>query len=94
MKYYVYLLVSFRKKKLVSYVGYTNDLKKRLNLHNSSKGAKFTKGREWKIAYFQKYSSKKKAMREEYLLKKNKKKRNMIKRIILMNYENIDFVTL
>ena len=94
MKYYVYLLVSFRNKKLISYVGYTNDLKKRLYLHNSSKGAKFTRGKKWKIAYFKEYSSKKKAMKEEYLLKKNTKKRNMIKRITQINYENINSVTL
>ena len=94
MKYYVYLLVSFRNKKLVSYVGYTNDLKKRLHLHNSSKGAKFTRGKKWKIAYFKEYSSKKKAMKEEFLLKKNTKKRNMIKSITLVNYENINSVTL
>ena len=94
MKYYVYLLVSFRNKKLVSYVGYTNNLKKRLHLHNSSKGAKFTRGKKWKIAYFKEYSTKKKAMKEEYLLKKNTKKRNMIKRITLINYENINSITL
>ena len=94
MKYYVYLLVSFKNKKLVSYVGYTNDLKKRLHLHNSSKGAKFTRGKKWKIAYFKEYSSKKKAMKEEFLLKKNTKKRNMIKSINLVNYENINSVTL
>ena len=94
MKYYVYLLVSFRNKKLISYVGYTNDLKKRLYLHNSSKGAKFTRGKKWKIAYFKEYSSKKKAMKEEFLLKKNTKKRNMIKRITSINYENINSVTL
>ena len=94
MKYYVYLLVSFRNNKLVSYVGYTNDLKKRLHLHNSSKGAKFTRGKKWKIAYFKEYSSKKKAMKEEFLLKKNTKKRNMIKSITLVNYENINSVTL
>ena len=40
------------------------------------------------------YSTKKKAMREEYLLKKNTKKRNMIKRITLINYENINSITL
>tara|TARA_Y100000816_G_scaffold256154_1_gene209455 strand:+ start:43 stop:327 length:285 start_codon:yes stop_codon:yes gene_type:complete len=94
MNYYVYLLVSFRNKKLISYVGYTNNLKRRLSLHNSSKGAKFTRGKKWKIAYFKEYSSKKKAMKEEYLLKKNTKKRNMIKRITLINYENINSITL
>ena len=79
MKYYVYLIVSSINNKLVSYVGYTNNLKKRLNLHNCSKGAKFNKGKKWNLAYFKKYPSKIKAMKEEYLLKKNTKKRNMIK---------------
>jgi len=81
MRYYVYLLVSYTKtKKLISYVGYTNNLLKRLKLHNSSKGAKFTRGKQWKLVYFEKYYSKNKAMKEEYNLKKNTKKRNMLKK--------------
>ena len=63
----------------VSYVGYTKNLKKRLSLHNTSKGAKFTKGKKWKIVYWRKYNSKSVAMKNEYLLKHDKKKRNMIK---------------
>ena len=35
--------------KTVKYVGYTNNLKKRLELHNNNKGAKFTKGRKWSL---------------------------------------------
>ena len=94
MHYYVYLIITKINNKSISYVGYTNNLKKRLLLHNSSKGAKFTRGKKWKIAYFQEYSCKKKAMREEYLLKKNTKKRNMIKRNILISYENINSLTI
>ena len=94
MKYYVYLLVSLYRKKIISYVGYTNNLIKRLKLHNSSKGAKFTRGKKWEIAYYNQYPSKTKALKEEYILKKNTKKRNMIKRITLINYENINSVTL
>ena len=67
------------KDKYVTYVGYTKDLKKRLSLHNSSKGARFTKGKKWKIIYSKKYSSKSIAMKKEYLLKKDAKKRNLIK---------------
>ena len=67
------------KDKHISYVGYTKNLKKRLSLHNSSKGAKFTKGKKWKIIYSKRYNSKSVAMKEEYLLKKNFKKRNIIK---------------
>ncbi len=81
--YYVYLIVTKSNNKLVSYVGYTKDLKKRLILHNHSKGAKFTKGRFWKLIYFNKYKSKIKALREEYKLKKNYKLRNEIKKKFL-----------
>ena len=77
--YFVYLIVSKNKKRTISYVGYTNNITKRLKLHNSSKGAKFTKGRTWKLAYYQKYDNKNLAMKEEYKLKKNYKLRKEIK---------------
>ena len=70
MAYFVYLIVSKSNYKKISYVGYTNNINKRLNLHNNGKGAKFTKGRKWKLVYLKKYISKKKAMSEEYKLKK------------------------
>ena len=79
MSYYVYLLISTNSKKLISYVGYTVNLKNRLILHNSSRGAKFTRGRKWKLIYKRKYSSKSKAMKEECKLKKNFKLRKFIK---------------
>ena len=79
MSYFVYLLVSKDKNKTISYVGYTNNVIKRLTLHNSSKGAKFTKGRKWKIIYKKKYSNKSIAMKQEYLLKKNYYQRKKIK---------------
>ena len=79
MKYFVYLIISKNKQKYLSYVGYTNNLKKRLANHNASKGAKFTRGRKWILAYSMGYNSKSKAMSEEYKLKKNYKLRNKIK---------------
>ena len=79
MTYYVYMILTNHMKRNVSYVGYTNNLSKRLKAHNSSKGAKFTKGKVWKLIYFKQYSKKKIAMREEYKLKKNIKLRNKIK---------------
>ena len=80
MKHFVYLIISFGNKRLISYVGYTNNIKKRLLLHNSSKGAKFTRGRKWIIIYRKSYNTKSEAMKNEYLLKKNKKKRFEIKK--------------
>ena len=79
MKHFVYLIVSFGNKRLISYVGYTNNIKKRLKLHNSSKGEKFTRGRKWEIIYKKSYNTKTEAMKNEYLLKKNKRRRFEIK---------------
>ena len=70
MTFYVYLLISEKNNRFTSYVGYTNDIKKRLVLHNSGKGAKFTKGKKWKLIYKKRYNSKSIAMVEEYKLKK------------------------
>ena len=79
MNYFVYIIKNKKKTKLTTYVGYTNNLKKRLDLHNSGKGAKFTRGRSWKIVYSEKFSTKKEAMSREYYIKKDKKLRNYIK---------------
>jgi len=65
-----------------TYVGYTNNIKQRLNKHNSNKGAKATKGRNWIIIYKKKFSNKSDAMSFEYNLKRNRTQR----RIILENY--------
>ena len=79
MGYFVYVIGSDTNSKLVTYVGYTNNLKKRLNLHNKGKGAKFTRGREWKLIYYEILNSKKKAMKREFHIKKNRKLRMKIK---------------
>ena len=79
MSYYVYVLGNKKKNKLITYVGYTNNLKKRLRLHNTSKGAKFTRGRTWKILYSEKFVTKNEAISREYYIKKNRKFRNLIK---------------
>ena len=63
---------------MVTYVGYTKNLKNRLKLHNEGKAAKFTRGRKWKLIYKEKYRSKKKAMSREYHIKKNRKLRTSI----------------
>jgi len=78
MNFYVYMLISTGLKP-VSYVGYTNNLKKRIKLHNSGKGAKFTRGRKWKLIYKEKFKSKSKAISREYYIKRNKTLRNKLK---------------
>ena len=86
MSFYVYMLKS-KSVAVITYVGYTNDLKKRINQHNSGKGAKFTKGRKWTLIYKEKFKSKKEAISREYYIKKHRYLRNRIKN------ENSDPIT-
>ena len=79
MIYYVYMLKS-KSIKSITYVGYTNNLKKRVNLHNSGKGAKFTRGRKWLLIYKEKFNSKKEAISREYYIKNNRSLRERIKK--------------
>ena len=66
--------------KPITYVGYTKDLKKRIKLHNSGKGAKFTRGRKWSLIYKEKFKSKKEAISREYYIKNTRSLREKIKK--------------
>jgi len=72
-----------KERNIVTYVGYTNNLSKRIKLHNEGKGAKFTRGRKWKLIYKEKLTSKNKAISREYYIKKNRKLRNQIKNKVI-----------
>ena len=72
-------MLKSKGSKPITYVGYTNNLKKRLTLHNTSKGAKFTRGRKWILIYKEKFKSKKEAISREYYIKNNRLLRNKIK---------------
>ncbi len=78
MFYYVYMLRNISNNKKKTYVGYTNNLEKRLKSHNSNKGAKSTKGYKWELIFKKKFLLKSKAMSYEYKLKKDRKKRTSI----------------
>ena len=76
--YFVYMLKS-KSIKPVTYIGYTNNLKKRIKLHNSGKGAKFTRGRKWLLIYKESFKSKKEAISREYYIKNNRLLRKNLK---------------
>ena len=78
MKSYVYIIAS-NKPSLKTYVGWTNDIIKRLKKHNSNKGAKSTKGRKWFLVYKESFSNKIDAMKREYNIKNDKVFRKKIK---------------
>ena len=56
------------------YTGYTTDIKKRVAVHNSGKGAKYTRARlPVKLIYAQGFASKEEAMSAEALFKRKKR---------------------
>ena len=78
MFFYVYMIKCTTLGVNKSYVGYTNNIKSRLNKHNTNKGAKSTKGHNWILIYKKKFKNKSDAMSFEYKLKKNRTQRKII----------------
>ena len=73
--FYVYILECIdRKKKKSFYTGYTQDLKKRFELHRQGKGAKYTKGKALTLLHTEYFSSRAEAMHRELEIKKMSKK--------------------
>lgn len=57
------------------YIGWTNDLEKRLKAHNEGKGAKYTKSRRpVELVYYEAFSTKQEAMSREFHLKQLSRK--------------------
>ena len=75
MVYYVYFIKTLDYYQFKTYVGYTNNLNKRLEKHNSNLGAKSTRGYKWEFVYKKKFYSKSRALSFEYKLKKDRKER-------------------
>ena len=83
MYYYVYILRTLDGYKNKTYVGYSTNVLTRLKKHNSSKGAKATRGYQWKIIFKKRFLTKSKALSYEYSLKNDRKKRlSIIKSLI------------
>jgi putative endonuclease len=58
------------------YTGWTNNLQKRLDDHNSGKGAKYTKSRlPVELVYYESFETKEEAMRREAAIKKLSRER-------------------
>lgn len=66
--YYVYMLKCADGS---LYTGYTNDLQKRAGVHNSGRGAKYTKSRlPVRLVYSEEHESKSSALKREAEIKK------------------------
>lgn len=74
--YYVYIL---NCKDDTLYCGYTDDINKRLEVHNSGKGAKYTKSRlPVKLVYKEEFDTKVEAMKREYAIKQLTRKEKLL----------------
>lgn len=62
------------------YTGWTVDLEKRVGLHNSGKGAKYTRSRRpVELVYYEMYEDRREAMRREYAIKQlTREKKQML----------------
>ena len=77
--YFTYIIYSKSKDKY--YVGYTHDLKLRLNRHNSGWSKSTKSGIPWKLVYFEDYNEKNEAIKRENEIKR-KKSRKYIEELI------------
>ena len=60
------------------YTGWTNHLQKRLQMHNSGRGAKYTRSRlPVKLVYYESFPSRQEAMSREWHLKKMSRKEKL-----------------
>lgn len=72
MDCFVYVLGSRSKNRQLTYVGWTNDLPRRLKQHNAGKGARTTRGRAWVLLHAEKLKGKRAAMSREWHLKRDR----------------------
>ncbi len=87
--FYVYLIKSISSRKI--YVGYTNDLRRRLKEHNEMKGGKYTTKNKgpFELIYYEAYKSEKDAKRREGALKLHKKAYAQLRKRISDSLESL-----
>ncbi|HLN23197.1 MAG TPA: GIY-YIG nuclease family protein [Patescibacteria group bacterium] len=59
----------------VTYVGWTTDVERRLAQHNDGSGARFTRGRQWRLLHVEPHPGQSEAMRREAELKRHRRLR-------------------
>lgn len=72
MNAFVYILGSFAGGKCRTYVGWTDNLERRIAAHNHGTGARSTRGRVWFLLYAEKLSDRGAAMSREWHLKRGR----------------------
>jgi putative endonuclease len=78
MNCFVYVLGCRHKDRTLTYVGWTNDVQRRLKQHNAGKGARTTRGRSWVLLHSEAFATKPEAMSREWHLKRERAFRKML----------------
>ncbi|HEY2757586.1 MAG TPA: GIY-YIG nuclease family protein, partial [Pseudolabrys sp.] len=72
MDSYVYVLGTRTKSRYLTYVGWTDDVARRLAKHNTGKGARTTRGRVWVLLHQERFATRREAMSREWHLKRDR----------------------
>ena len=75
---FVYVLGSIGRSVYRTYVGWTNDLERRLAAHNTGKGARSTRGGTWTLLYVERHVTRRQAMSREWHLKRDRRFRKSL----------------
>lgn len=94
MFYYVYTLESKSQARL--YVGFTDNLKKRLEEHNQGSNFSTKSFRPWRVIHYEAYMNKKDALRREKYLKTSQGARllqRMLKEYLYVSRKNLSRIS-
>jgi putative endonuclease len=78
MASFVYVLGCRSKNRIVTYVGWTTDVDRRLKQHNGGIGARTTRGRAWVLLHTESFRTRRQAMSREWHLKRDRKFRKSL----------------
>jgi putative endonuclease len=78
MACFVYVLGCSDRHGTRTYVGWTNDMPRRIARHNGGTGARSTRGRVWCVLYTERFDTKQEAMSREWYLKRDRKFRKKL----------------
>ena len=84
MDCFVYILGSRGKNRHLTYVGWTNDVMRRLRQHNAGKGARSTRGRVWVLLHSEWFPTRRQAMSREWHLKRDRTFRAKLRKQLAM----------
>jgi len=82
MDAYVYVLGTLANNRHLTYVGWSDDVARRLAQHNSGKGARTTRGRVWVLLHSERFATRREAMSREWHLKRDRKFRKALALLI------------